>query len=86
MARQVKYVPVKILFYSLATVTGASRMYSDAHWVSDVAFGGAIAWFCADAAIKRLQTNRFRTVVRQKQKVSWKVYPYPGGLTLCAGL
>jgi membrane-associated phospholipid phosphatase len=81
LARQVKYVPVKIFFYSLAGVTAMSRMYTDAHWISDVAFGGTIAWFCVDAAMKRLQANRFRPVARQ-HKFSVKLYPYPGGLSL----
>jgi membrane-associated phospholipid phosphatase len=83
MARQVKSIPVKILFYSLATCTAASRIYADAHWVSDLAFGGAIAWFCADAAIKRIQSNRFRYITRPA-KVNVKIFPYPGGLSVCA--
>jgi membrane-associated phospholipid phosphatase len=85
LARQVEPIPIKIFFYSLATLTAASRMYLDVHWVSDIAFGGAIAWFCADAAVKRLEANRFRQVVRQKA-IFVKVYPFPGGLSLRATL
>ena len=85
LARQVEPVPVKIFFYSLATLTAASRMYLDVHWISDIAFGGAIAWFCADAAVKRIEANRFRQVVRQKT-ISVKLYPFPGGLSLRATL
>ncbi len=83
MARQVKPLGVKILFYSLAGCTAVSRLYADAHWTSDVALGGTLAWFCADAAVKRLQINRFRKVIRQ-DPVIVKFYPYPGGLTLRA--
>jgi membrane-associated phospholipid phosphatase len=83
LARQVKSFPVKILFYSLATCTAASRLYADAHWVSDLAFGGAIAWFCADVALKRLQTNKFRVLTRPSD-LSVKLYPYPGGMSLRA--
>ena len=86
MAKQVRPVPLKILFYSIGTITAASRLYADAHWISDVAFGGAIAWFCADAAVRRIEANRFRSVIRKDQKVSWKLYPYPGGLSLRARL
>jgi membrane-associated phospholipid phosphatase len=82
LARQVKSVPLKIFFYSLGTVTAASRLYSDQHWISDLALGGAIAWFCADAAIRRVEANRFRSVIRQNKSLSVKLYPYPGGLSL----
>lgn len=83
MARQVESVPVKIFFYSLAGITGASRLYTEAHWISDVAMGGTIAWFCADAAVRRLQANQFRKVAREN-KFCIKLYPYPGGLSLRA--
>jgi membrane-associated phospholipid phosphatase len=83
LARQVESVPVKILFYSLATCTAASRLYADAHWVSDLAFGGAIAWFCADVAMKRLEANKFRILTRPSD-FSVKLYPYPGGMSLRA--
>ncbi len=82
MARRVNSVPVKIFFYSLAASTVACRLYSDAHWISDIAFGGTIAWFCSDVALKRLNENRFRPV--GERKFQWKVYPYPSGLTVRA--
>jgi membrane-associated phospholipid phosphatase len=85
LAKQVQPVPLKIFFYSVATITAASRMYLDVHWISDIALGGAIAWVCADAAVKRLEANRFRAVVRQKGVIV-KVYPFPGGLSLRATL
>jgi membrane-associated phospholipid phosphatase len=82
MARRVNSVPVKIFFYSLAASTVACRLYSDAHWISDVAFGGTIAWFCSDVALKRISENRFRQV--GTRKFQWKIYPYPSGLTVKA--
>lgn len=82
MARRVHSVPVKVFFYSLAATTVACRLYSDAHWISDVAFGGTIAWFCSDVALKRLAENKFRQV--GSRKFQWKVYPYPSGLTVKA--
>lgn len=86
MARSVESVPLKVLFYSLAGTTAVGRMYADAHWVSDVGFGGMLAWFCADVAIKRMQANRFRIVPRKDNLLVWKVYPYPGGVTLRASV
>jgi membrane-associated phospholipid phosphatase len=82
MARRVRSVPVKIIFYSLAASTVACRLYSDAHWISDVAFGGTIAWFCSDVALKRITENRFTPA--GTRKFQWKVYPYPSGLTVKA--
>jgi membrane-associated phospholipid phosphatase len=86
LARQVKSVPLKIVFYSLSALTATSRLYSDAHWISDITFGGAIGWFCADAAIKCISSNRYRSVVRKQKAFTVKVYPYPGGLSLRAVL
>jgi membrane-associated phospholipid phosphatase len=83
LARQVDSIPLKIVFYSLGGITAASRMYMDAHWFSDVAFGGTIAWLCADAAFKRLTENKWRPIVRQNA-IAMKLYPYPGGLSLRA--
>lgn len=85
LAKRVEHVPLKVLFYSLAGATAVSRMYTDAHWVSDVAFGGMLAWFFADTAMERIQVNRFRKIKRgQANKFVWNVYPYPGGITLRA--
>lgn len=82
MARRIKSVPVQVLFYSLATTTGVCRLYSDAHWISDVAFGSTIAWFCSDIALRRLQENRFRPA--HKKGFHWNVYPHPSGMTVKA--
>jgi membrane-associated phospholipid phosphatase len=85
LARRVESVPLRILFYSLAGTTAVSRMYSDVHWTSDIAFGGMLAWFCADTAISRIQKNRYRRPGTQNIFV-WKVYPYPGGVSLRASI
>lgn len=81
MAKRSKSVPVKIFFYSLATSTAVCRLYSDAHWISDIAFGGIIAWYCSEAAISRLQANRMKD---PRKNTKWKLTPYPGGVTLRA--
>ena len=85
LARRINNVPFRIFFYSLAASTAVSRLYSDSHWVSDIGFGGMLAWFCADTAMSRMQVNRFRAVrAKNRDRFVWKVYPYPGGLTLRA--
>jgi membrane-associated phospholipid phosphatase len=83
IARRTEYVPVKIFFYALSATTAVSRMYSGSHWFSDIAFGGMLAWFCADTAIQRIQVNRFRRA-RASDDLSLRVFPFPGGLTLRA--
>jgi membrane-associated phospholipid phosphatase len=81
LAKKSESVPMKIFFYSLAGSTVVCRLYSDAHWISDIAFGGVIAWYCSEAAIDRLNVNRYR---RPRKNTKWNLTPYPGGLTLRA--
>jgi membrane-associated phospholipid phosphatase len=81
LAKRSESIPMKVFFYSLAGSTVVCRLYSDAHWISDVAFGGVIAWYCSEAAIKRLALNKFR---KPKKNTDWNLTPYPGGITLRA--
>jgi membrane-associated phospholipid phosphatase len=83
IARRTESVPIKLFFYTLATSTAISRLYSDSHWFSDIAFGGMLAWFCADVAIERMQVNRFKRM-RSADDMTLRVFPFPGGLTLRA--
>jgi membrane-associated phospholipid phosphatase len=83
IARRTDHMPVKLLFYGLSATTVVSRMYSGSHWFSDIAFGGMLAWFCADVAIERMQVNRFRRT-RSAEDMTLRVFPFPGGLTLRA--
>jgi membrane-associated phospholipid phosphatase len=80
LANRIAYVPVKIVFYSLAASTVVCRLYADAHWISDVAFGGTIAWFVTDAIIKRMEENRFRP--QRPNRIKWQVEPYASGFSL----
>jgi membrane-associated phospholipid phosphatase len=38
--------------YSLATLTGLSRVYSNEHWLSDAVFGAAIGYFVSKAVLR----------------------------------
>lgn len=78
LAKRVESIPLKVFFYSMAGSTVVCRLYSDAHWISDIAFGAVIAWYASEAAIKGLELNKFRRV----QRTQWKFTPYPGGITL----
>lgn len=79
---RVDSVPVKILVYSLAASTAVSRMHTDAHWLSDIAFGAALAWFCNQTASKRLAETRNGIPKRDLPDITWRVVPAPNGLAL----
>ncbi|MFT5667804.1 MAG: membrane-associated phospholipid phosphatase [Vicingaceae bacterium] len=56
MARQVKYVPLKIVFYTIPAVVGWSRLYDNAHWFSDIVLGSALGIASAEAVIRYYST------------------------------
>ena len=43
---------VPAIAYGLATLTGLSRIYSNAHWSSDVFFGAALGYFVSKAVLR----------------------------------
>ncbi len=79
LARRIESKPLKILFYSLAATTAISRMHANDHWLSDIAFGAALAWACDKAVARRLATNGTKN--NRSGKISWSVTPGPQGLT-----
>lgn len=82
LAHRVESPVLKAAFYGTAGVTLVSRMYSDAHWLSDMAFGGAISWFCAQSVIKRMEQNKNTNPFRRKDKITWNFSPSMQGFTL----
>lgn len=52
IARQVNFTPIKIIFYALPAVVSWSRIYDEAHWLSDVLLGNALAIAGAEAVLK----------------------------------
>jgi len=52
LARQVKYLPLKITFYTIPAIVGWSRLYDNAHWFSDILLGSALGIASAEAVIQ----------------------------------
>jgi membrane-associated phospholipid phosphatase len=77
LARRIDSKPVKILLYALAGSTVLSRLHTDAHWLSDIAFGAALAWACDETVRRRLSFNRRP---KQSRRISWSATPTSNGL------
>lgn len=69
IARRSKSLSVKIVFYGLAGITAFSRMYTDAHWISDVAFGSVLAIGCSELAIQYV--DKIRKHKNQQTKLNF---------------
>lgn len=78
LAKRIHNTPLKVLFYSLAAATAFCRLYSNAHWFSDVVFGGAVGWFSSSASIKNLSLNKYR----KKNSANISVNPSASGLSV----
>lgn len=55
-----KYVPP--IAYTLATLTGLSRIHDNRHWASDVFVGACIGYFTSKSIMKMHEEQRFRIV------------------------
>jgi membrane-associated phospholipid phosphatase len=82
LAERLNPVGLKILFYGTAGLTLSARLYSDAHWFSDLVFGGVISWFCTKAVIKSMETNKFDNPLKRKDKISWSITPSFQGIRI----
>jgi hypothetical protein len=76
LARQVDFVPLKVVFYALPVITGASRVYVGAHWLSDILLGSALGIACAESVLK------LYPMIKEKNKHSFAVVPTPRGISM----
>lgn len=82
LAQRIKNIPVRILLYSLAGATVICRLYSNEHWLSDIGFGSAIAWYSAHYSVQQLAGNRYRHTTGNR--ISF--LPYVGGMKVTIAL
>jgi len=81
LAERVNQPWLKVVFYSGAAMTMLSRMYANAHWFSDVAFGGFLAYICTKTTLRRLEENKYKHPWKKSKKaVDWDVYPVGNGI------
>lgn len=84
LAERVDQTWLKAVFYTGAAVTMASRMYENAHWVTDVTFGALLGYFCTKTVIKRLELNKYGKPFSNfgKNKIQWQLTPSLNGIGL----
>lgn len=71
---------LKGALYTTGGLTLVSRMYSDSHWISDMAFGAAISWFCTQAIIKRLDATHRTNPLKKDKTIQWSLVPTTTGI------
>lgn len=64
LAKRVNFIPLKIVFYALPVITGVSRIYVGAHWVSDVLLGSALGIACAESVLRIYPILRAKSAFR----------------------
>lgn len=77
LARQVNFVPLKVVFFALPVITGASRVYVGAHWLSDILLGSALGIACAESVL------RIYPALKQKRtKFAFSLAPTGRGISM----
>ena len=78
MARQVNFLPLKIVFYAIPAIVGWSRLYNNAHWFSDIILGSALGIASAEAVIRYYSTIK----KKDRSQAGLTVLPRGDGVSL----
>lgn len=76
LARQVNFIPLKVVFFTLPVITGMSRVYVGAHWLSDILLGSALGIACAESVL------RIYPALKKKNKVAFSLAPNAKGISM----
>lgn len=76
MAKQINWMPAKIVFYAIPVIVGGSRIYEGAHWLSDILLGSALGIACAESVI------RIYPKLKEKGNSRMAFIPTPAGFYL----
>ncbi len=73
VARQIDEPWARVGFYSLATITALSRLYSDNHWLTDVVLGSVLGYVISTAIweAERSEETRAPDSARQAPARRW---------------
>ncbi len=75
IAKQFGNIWSKVGVYTLGSVAPISRLFSGAHWLTDIALGTAISIVVVDSVDKFLfNTNAYKNSLKQKNRISWKFH------------
>ncbi len=80
LGKQFKSPWIKGGIYAVGLVPGVSRLWTDQHYLSDVALSIAISIFTVEAIDRYLNTKYDKKYNQQEKKVSWDLNFSPGQL------
>jgi membrane-associated phospholipid phosphatase len=75
LSERINNIYASVALYSAAALGGLSRIYSGNHWLSDVVFGGALAFGVSSWAVKEYEGEQ-----KNDDNSGLKVFPYANGL------
>ena len=73
IAKQFDNIWVKSGIYALGAIAPVSRLWDDAHWLSDIVLGAAISIAVVDSVDNYLfGSNRYENAYDKRHKISWR--------------
>ncbi|MDC6350339.1 phosphatase PAP2 family protein [Zeaxanthinibacter sp. PT1] len=80
IAKQFKSPWVKAGFYAIGLVPGASRLWDQQHWLSDIAFGVALSIVTVESIDRYLDKRYDKKYNEQDKELSWDLQFGPGNV------
>ncbi|WP_158655335.1 phosphatase PAP2 family protein [Flavivirga eckloniae] len=75
IAKQFNNTWSKVGIYTLGSIAPISRLFSGAHWLTDVALGAVLSIVVVDSVDKFLfSTKAYDYQVKEKNRISWKLH------------